>query len=305
MSIIYSYAIVSNNLRNKISDVATTLHMDKKSWNFLIVHLIYAFGNLPYGFETLRGVPYIIFNIFLLIIGISYSLIIYGLYGRILLITLILTLIWVVNVKVGIFIPYFSYLYELERGCNILLVLTPIFYGFGAMYIYELKNKYLKVILGIFTIISIYLTFTSSYAILGYSESYYITVSEGDFNTYNWINSNNITNETFMGQFIHDGHRFFLALHGIQYIPLYTQNKILFCYTNYWFYLQHYHNVRNWTYSYNYSAFLNFSKAYNNSYIYYSDNYPQSYKFNKNFFENETYFQKVYENGTTTLYKIK
>ena len=72
--------------------------------------------------------------------------------------------------------------------------------------------------------------------------------------------------------------------------------------------------MKYWSDNYNYTNFIKVCKRYKISYIYLSHGRKLPYyvkdvendiKPNKNFFENKTYFQKVYENGTVAIYKIK
>jgi len=154
--------------------------------------------------------------------------------------------------------------------------------------------------------IFVLLTLSINYSLIKESENVFIAISDDDFKAYDWINKNNIINKTFFSLYI--------WADGSQYIPIYTRNNLIYSYTNLTFFDKYGYAMKYWSDNYNYTNFINICKKYDISYIYisygrklppYFEDVKETIKPNKNFFENETYFQKVYENGTTTLYKIK
>ncbi|NPA62368.1 MAG: hypothetical protein GXN95_02305 [Methanococci archaeon] len=317
LSLGFSYTIYSSiGNSERIISSAKTIHYDKKiSYSDIITTTVECFGNSPpfiniledsyKNFKIYAKILKIlmIFYIFLFIIGFIYS--INERYYFPFILTTLLTIFWIFNVKIGIYIPYFSYLYDLRRGIDNLSILLPIFYGIGLFAIYRIK-KPLKNVLLIASIVLIILTLSIDYSLIKESENVFIAISNDDFKAYNWINENNITNKTFFSLYI--------WADGSQYIPIYTKNNLIYSYINLTFFDRYGYAMKYWSDNYNYKNFIKICKKYNISYIYlsygrklppYFEDVEKDIKPNKNFFENKTYFQKVYESGTVTIYKIK
>ena len=100
----------------------------------------------------------------------------------------------------------------------------PIFYGFG---VYSILNSIKKRTLKIgFILLTSFVIFSSAYMnyqiIPDYLKEQYV-VTEADLNAFEWINLNNISNETFLN----------FGEDAGQFLPIYTDNKPAFYYSKF------------------------------------------------------------------------
>ncbi|WP_456373819.1 hypothetical protein [Methanocaldococcus sp.] len=246
----------------------------------------------PYGFYTI---------LLLLMVSLIYI----GLYifGSIFLIKnkkgffifyCILMIFWLLNRYLfGLKIPFFSALYNYTRWFYNFQILMPLFYGCG---LYYLSNRFLNnykkyLIVGIILIILGYHAFVTYQKSPKFYWNFYLVGNE-EIKVFNFINENNITNKLFLN----------FGQDAGQFIPIFTNNKCVFCYGN----LNTFKNVTakeiiNYTWNYNYKEFVQFCKDNNIEYIFIPKNSSVNYKF----FKNSSYFEKIYCKNNITILKVK
>ncbi|MBA2849910.1 hypothetical protein HNP86_000041 [Methanococcus maripaludis] len=214
---IVSYGKSSNVLSEPVNIIIHNIFAGFGIFYLFIKHPIYTLA-LDNGFTFLIS----LFFTYLFIIGL-YSIFKHKMYSLILFPVLLL-LVLINSEFIHINIPFFNKMYASNRMMYNVQVIMPIFYGFGVYSILNtLKKRTFK--LG-FIILTSFVIFSSAYMnyqiIPDYLKEQYV-VSEADLNAFEWINLNNISNETFLN----------FGEDAGQFLPIYTSNKPVFYYSKF------------------------------------------------------------------------
>jgi len=309
ISILCSLVIIHFKLINDVISYSNTSYVVNNINLYKVyIVIISIFGGVGTCTSTSMAIdllsnPQISFFLFIKYLLVSYIYIILFIFGTIFLIKnrkgyfvfyILLMILWLLNnYLIGFKIPFFSALYNSTRWFYNFQILMPVFYGCGLYYITKgtifTKKKFL------ITVTLIVLLSYNAYTIYSTHPKFYwkfYLVGSDEIDAFNFINKNNISNELFLN-FGQDSGQFF---------PIFTNNKCVFCWGNY----NKFNNVTaneiiNYTWHNNYNKFIHFCKTNNISYVFISKNLKINYKF----FENNSYFEKIYGKNNITIIKIK
>ncbi len=199
----------------------------------------------------------------------------------------ILMILWIINNQVfGIYIPFYSALYDSSRWFLNFQIFSPVFYGAGLYYIREKISKKLAVL---FLVVLMLGHIHSNIFHHPFYWKFYV-VNDEVIEAFNFIDKN-LKNETILNFGQDSG----------QFIPIFTNNKCTFFWINKHWRGKHVSYIQQLTWEGNYKEFINFCKSSNISYVFISINS----NVNKTFFENKKYFEIIFRNNSTMLVNIK
>jgi hypothetical protein len=193
-------------------------------------------------------------------------------------------------------IPFFNTMYASNRMMYNIQVIMPMFYGFGVYSIVKSIKK--RVYRAGFVILTALVIFSSAYVnysiIPDYLKEQYV-VSEADLNAFEWINLNNISNETFLN----------FGEDAGQFLPIYTGNEPVFYYSKF---SSGDFSIGNTT-IYTLAKFIDSNDPYNYTNVCKMNNIRYIYvsgvigEFCSEFFKDKTYFKILY--GKDNVYIVE
>ncbi|ABR54889.1 hypothetical protein Mevan_0986 [Methanococcus vannielii SB] len=230
-SSLISFILISKKLSKEIISYSKSSNIISEPLNVIIHNIFAGFGifylftkHPVYTVALDNELTFLIsiFLTYLFLIGI-YSLLKNKLYYLAIFPVLLLAIL-INSHFIHFNIPFFNTMYASNRMMYNIQAIMPIFYGFGAYSIFNmLKKNFSKVL---FILISLCIIFSSAYAnsqiIPEYLKEQYV-VSGDDLMAFDWINKNEIFNETFLN----------FGQDAGQFLPIYTSNQPAFYYTKF------------------------------------------------------------------------
>ncbi|WP_309501089.1 DUF6541 family protein [Methanococcus maripaludis] len=226
-----SLLLISKKMSKDIVSYSKSSNLLSEPVNIIIHNILAGFG-IFYLFMKHPGYTVTLDNGFTFLISLFFTyLFIIGLYGifkhkmyYLILFPVLLLLILINSEFIHLSIPFFNTMYASNRMMYNIQIIMPIFYGFGVYSIINtLKKRTFK--LG-FIFLTSFVIFSSAYMnyqiIPDYLKEQYV-VSEADLNAFEWVNLNNISNETFLN----------FGEDAGQFLPIYTSNKPVFYYSKF------------------------------------------------------------------------
>ncbi|MBB6496953.1 DUF6541 family protein [Methanococcus maripaludis] len=226
-----SLLLISKRMSKDIVSYSKSSNLLSEPVNIIIHNIFAGFGifylfmkHPVYAVTLDNGVTFLIslFFTYLFIIGL------YGIFKHkmyyLILFPILLLFILINSESIHLSIPFFNTMYASNRMMYNIQIIMPIFYGFGVYSIINtLKKRTFKLGFIFLTSFVIFSSACMNYQIIpDYLKEQYV-VSEADLNAFEWINLNNISNETFLN----------FGEDAGQFLPIYTSNKPVFYYSKF------------------------------------------------------------------------
>ncbi|WP_459201505.1 DUF6541 family protein [Methanococcus sp. CF] len=228
---IASLLLISKNMSKDIVSYSKSSNIISEPLN-IIIHNIFAGFGIFYLFTKHPVYTVALDNGFTFLISLCLTYLflvgIYGLYKNkvyyLLVYPIFLLFILINSEFIHLNIPFFNTMYASNRMMYNIQVIMPMFYGFGVYSIVKsIKKRTYRAGFVIFTALVIFSSAYANYTIIpDYLKEQYV-VSEADLNAFEWINLNNISNETFLN----------FGEDAGQFLPIYTGNKPVFYYSKF------------------------------------------------------------------------
>lgn len=226
-----SLLLISKKMSKDIVSYSKSSNVLSEPFN-IIFHNIFAGFGIFYLFMIHPTYLVILDNGFTFLISLFFTYIfligIYSIFKHrmyyLILFPVLLLLILINSEFIHLSIPFFNTMYASNRMMYNVQVIMPIFYGFGVYSILNtLKKRTIKLGFILLTSLVIFSSACMNHQIIpDYLKEQYV-VSEADLNAFEWINQNNISNETFLN----------FGEDAGQFLPLYTNNKPVFYYSKF------------------------------------------------------------------------